>query len=91
MENLNFTEKELLYITESLLFSLGCDVCANWDKNDIDSLFEIAQKIKNSTPNLSLNNIFIHNPLLENGNTYFDEITPKIILNFPEILKEDIV
>jgi hypothetical protein len=91
MENLNFTENELSYITESLLFSLGCDVCANWDRDDIEKLFEIAQKIKNNNSNINLNNIFVHNPLLENGNTYFDEITPKIILNFPEILKEDIV
>lgn len=91
MGNLNFTEKELSYITESLLFSLGCDVCATWDKNDIDSLLDIAKRIKEENKNLNLDNIYIHNPLLENGNTYFDENTPKLICNFPEILKEDIV
>lgn len=91
MENLNFTEKELSYITESLLFSMGCDVCANWDRNDVEILFNVAKKIKQTNPNITLDNVWIHNPLLENDAHYFDENTPQIISNFPEILKEDIV
>lgn len=91
MENLNFTKKELSYIAESLLFSIGCDVCSNWDKNDVELLFNIAKKIKQTNPNIKLDNVYIHNPLLENKPLFFDETTPRIIDSFPEILKEDIV
>jgi hypothetical protein len=91
MENLKLTEKELSYITESLLFSIGCDVCANWDKNDVEFLFDIAKKIKQNNQNLDIKNVYIHNPLLEDKPLFFDETTPRIIESFPEILKEDIV
>jgi hypothetical protein len=91
MTNLNLNNNELSYITESLLFSMGCDVCATWDKNDVQNLLKIAQKIKQNNSCLNLKNVYIHSPLLENGNTFFDEMTPKIISEFPEILKEEIV
>jgi hypothetical protein len=88
---INLNKKELSYITESLLFSMGCDVCATWDKNDIENIFMLSQKIKQQSSNLKINNVYIHNPMLENGNTFFDEMTPRIITEFPEILKDNLV
>jgi hypothetical protein len=91
MVTLNLSKKEISTIVECLLFSTGCDVCSSWDKNDIEAIFKIATSLKNQSESIDLNNVFIHNPLLENENYFLDEMTPKIISEFPEILKENIL
>lgn len=91
MVNLQLTKKEISNVVECLLFSAGCDVCSSWDKNDIENIFELALSLKDKANSLDLDNVYIHNPLIENNNEFLDEMTPKIISNFPEILKDDIV
>lgn len=90
MINLQISEKQAQYIIESLLFSSGCDVCSDWDKNDIDEMIETASLIRKQNNSIKIENIFVHNPLLSDNNEIFDSITTQILLKFPEILKEDI-
>jgi hypothetical protein len=50
MVELKVSEKDAQYLTEALLFASGCDVCAEWDKHDIESIFELAYKLKKQNP-----------------------------------------
>lgn len=90
MINLEITKEEASFIVESLLFSIGCDVCAEWDKNDVDKMFLLAESIKNKNNDIKIKNVYIHNPLLTDSIEFIDSFTPDIISKFPEILKEDI-
>lgn len=88
MVNIKVSEKDAQYLTEALLFASGCDVCAEWDKKDVESIFELAYKLKKQNPQVSPKNVYIHNPYLEEEVQYLDEMTPKIVSTFPEILKK---
>ena len=90
MINLKVSKKQAQFIVECLLFSSGCDVNSEWDKNDIDELISLAFDIKTQNNDLKLKNIYIHNPLLSEENVFIDPMTSEIISKFPEILKEDI-
>jgi hypothetical protein len=90
MVELKVSEKDAQFLTESLLFAAGCDVCADWDKDDIESIFELAYKLKKQNPKVSIKNVYIHNPYLVEDEKFIDVMTPKIVSTFPEILKEDL-
>jgi hypothetical protein len=90
MVNIKVSEKDAQYLTEALLFASGCDVCSEWDRKDIESIFELAYKLKKQNPKVSIKNVYIHNPYLEEEVQYLDEMTPKIVSTFPEILKKDL-
>ena len=90
MINLEISKKQAQYIIESLIFSSGCDVSSEWDKNDIDELLSLAFSIRKQNTDIKLKNIYIHNPLLSETNVFIDPMTSEIISKFPEILKEDI-
>jgi hypothetical protein len=91
MIELKITKQDLSYITECLLFSCGCDVCAEWDKTDIENILNLAISLKKEFKEIDLCNIHIHNPLLSNGPIFVDSLTPEVINNFPEILKENLL
>jgi hypothetical protein len=90
MVELKVSEKDAQYLTEALLFASGCDVCAEWDKHDIESIFELAYKLKKQNPKVSIKNVYIHNPYINEKEQYIDSMTPKIVSTFPEILKEEL-
>jgi N-acetyl-anhydromuramyl-L-alanine amidase AmpD len=87
---MKFTEKDLQFILEALLFSSSCDVSSDWYKEDLNQFFKIAKQIRKEYPSLQLRNVFIHNPFLSEQIQNTDQLTPDIISVFPEILKEDI-
>jgi hypothetical protein len=91
MVNIKVSEKDAQYLTEALLFASGCDVCAEWDKKDIESIFELAYKLKKQNPKVHVKNVHIHNPYSTEEKKYLDQMTPKIVSTFPEILKKEII
>ena len=90
MVEIKLSEEEINYLIECLLFSTGCDVCSDWDKNDIDSMFDLANKLKEQNLDYDLKNIYVHNPLVEENEKYWDSMTSKIVSFFPKILKHNI-
>jgi hypothetical protein len=42
----DLTKKELAYVIEALLFASCCDICAEWEDEDIDQFVAIAKKIQ---------------------------------------------
>jgi N-acetyl-anhydromuramyl-L-alanine amidase AmpD len=89
--NLKLDKIDLQYILEALLFASCCDVCGDWYQEDFVKLLEIVKKIKSEYPDLKTQNVFIHNPMLSDQIHGVDSLTPDIIQNFPEILKDNII
>jgi N-acetyl-anhydromuramyl-L-alanine amidase AmpD len=89
--NLKLNKIDLQYILEALLFASCSDVCGDWYQEDFVKLTEIAKKIKSEHSNLNIKNVFVHNPMLADQIYGIDSLTPDIIQNFPEILKENII
>lgn len=81
---LSLDKEELKTILESLLFSSSVDVCASWYKEDNEKMFELIQKIRNTFPEVSIENIYISNFEEE----FCDEISNDILKLFPEIEKK---
>lgn len=82
MENYFLSKNELKLIVETLLYSASVDVCANWYKEDVYSMIELAKKIR-SKEKFALENIYIFedSPI----ESYRDEVTENISNNFPEL------
>ena len=82
MIELKNSKEELKIILESLLFASSVDVCANWYKDDIDSMIELSKKIRLQNPEIPTEGIYI-----TRVNEYgFDETqTEEIMSYFPEL------
>lgn len=90
MIELTLSEEEVKIVLESLLFASSVDVCANWYKDDIDSMIDLSKKIRLQHPKIPTESIYV-----TRVNEYgFDETqTDEIVSYFPEleINKEEIL
>ena len=78
---LSLNKEEIKTILESLLFSSSVDVCASWYKEDTEKMFELTEKIRDTFPNVSIENVYISNF----EEKFCDEISNNILKLFPEI------
>jgi hypothetical protein len=64
----NLTSDELKIILESLIFSACTDACAKWNSDDVQSMLELAQKLRSNLSNeFSFDNIYI------SDSSYYDD------------------
>jgi hypothetical protein len=82
MENYFLSKEDLKLIVETLLYSASVDVCANWYKEDVSSMVELAKKIR-SKEKVALENIYLFEK--SQIGLYRDEVTENILNNFPEL------
>lgn len=82
MVNLSLSNEEIQIILESLLFSSSADVCADWYKNDIDAMLDLAKKLRFKHQDIPTENVYI---ITTEKNNFCDEITKDIINVFPEL------
>jgi hypothetical protein len=82
MVNNFLTKNDLKLIIETLLYSASVDVCANWYKEDIYNMVDIAKKIR-SNDQFPLENVYLIDESPVEG--FRDEITEEISKSFPDI------
>lgn len=82
MVNDIFSENDLKLIVESLLYSASVDICANWYKEDVYNMVELAKKIRMSVQ-VPLENVYLIEDSQVEG--YRDEVTETISNFFPEL------
>ena len=84
MVNASLTEEELKIVLETLLFSSSVDICADWYKEDIDTMLNILKKLRINNNTIPVENVYI-SEINENG--YVDEHVDDILNYFPELKK----
>jgi hypothetical protein len=82
MTNIEFDQNEIKLILETLLYSASVDVCANWYKEDLYKMIELAQKIRSKNSNIPLEDVYL---IESNKIEYHDYITNDICESFPDL------
>lgn len=76
------SKNDLKLIVESLLYSASVDICANWYKEDVYKMVELAKKIR-MADQIPLENVYLIEDSQIEG--YRDEVTENISNFFPEL------
>jgi hypothetical protein len=81
----SLSKEEIAIILEALLFSSSTDVCSSWYKEDSLKSFEVAKKIRQSFPEITLENVYLYEG---NEIKFHDEHSEDILKIFPDIKKD---